>query len=776
MPPAFILAPLTPLRPGELPEIYPEEDVADETVNIPPPTSEDPLETVASIAAATAAAGAQSASDESVVVGGEDYVNIGDMATRAAAAAAAAASAAAVTVTGGTAAIVAVTASTTEAEGKYPVPTGEEGEGGGRSSGSCGVTGSGTVRAETVAAATATAAAGKYDAGDKKIVVAETQTLPAAVAGVEARTTEAAGEASQVAETIKEGRDQDAKATLLEAENARLLGELVEARARLEELECGAQVRGTPGPETKTALPRSVVPEPPPVATITGGGDGDGALRQEEGVAVGPEGDAGKTAQQVDVSTVGTATAASSASASRPLTPPDTTEKDVLAEISSRTSSRTREKRGSNLKERSGGGGTEGADVAAAAVQPSSKSGRRGSGSSKEATQNQLAAYRAGLTMLVKLADHLAASVAPGAGGGEGAGGASIRADWEASPPPPPTSSERAVGETAPPIGTALPEETPGSAAPDCEYLALASASTVVTGTAARRSVPCVAPSSPAEEATVMVIPSCKAVVAADGASVTIGESGGVGVDFGAGKNTNQDVDPVASKSADGDDVGDDGVPAGETAGKGVQNDAVEKEGSSAKATGREEAAAGTGGSGGEQGADMTVTTGSPLPTAEGREGEEGQGVGAGTGAGSPPQPAAAAASVAAEGTAATAEEAARSPDSADASSKGPPPEGTVKATSTASGDGVAEVARAGTVGATAAAAAGREVVVRSGNRSMEKIRRAAEHVATYMRRSHVRSVFGMFFRLNAHVDSHRFSWSGIVCVFLTFLLIYVCV
>ncbi|CAB1104811.1 unnamed protein product [Ectocarpus sp. CCAP 1310/34] len=422
MPPTFNPGPITPLRPGELPEVYPDPAAADEEVDgggesaskeaggagsvagsVTPEAAAAVVVAGAGAATAVAAAAIQSSAAEtgSAAVSTQTTAAAVDgaaVSTQTAAAAAAVGGAAVSTQTA--AASGAAVGTQTERDWLRPTNEGRSVEGDGGSGGTDDDVGGGRADA---AAAESVEARGEGDAP---------------VESVEER---AAGQESGVARSI----------SALEAENARLADELAKARSRLEEL--GTAAAGAPALESapSEAERAAIEPDRSPgttaaaaAAAASGGGDDavvvPGAVEGEDPAPM-PRGVGGEFAR------------------------PRRSYSDVVV---------------------SGSGRRESAIAATASAAASAGGGGevRGTGarrgSSKE-TKNQLAAYRAGLTMLVKLTDQH--KLADQQRGGAAVGVASASAAEAASAVQPGAMEDPAVGTRATVTARTAAAEDPAS-------------------------------------------------------------------------------------------------------------------------------------------------------------------------------------------------------------------------------------------------------------------------------------------------------------------------
>ena len=257
------------------------------------------------------------------------------------------------------------------------------------------------------------------------------------------------------AEEVKEGshptRDrEETSPTPLEAENARLVVELTEARARLEELESRAGA-GVEAQLTTAAATAAPVEDSEASKSVPGGrGDEAASLPEDEtstNVSSGRGDEAASFPENITSTNVSSgrgdeaaaspgdktsagggredgATQAETETEASPMRQRAATDaaesKDVATVLRGRgrsgASGRIAGASGDEIRRRSV------SDVVVDAGRDSSKpaSERRGSGPSRETTQKQLVAYRTGLSMLVKLCNQLAAASVVTAGGVDG--------------------------------------------------------------------------------------------------------------------------------------------------------------------------------------------------------------------------------------------------------------------------------------------------------------------------------------------------------------------
>ncbi|CAN0081347.1 unnamed protein product, partial [Ectocarpus sp. 12 AP-2014] len=386
MPPTFNPGPITPLRPGELPEVYPDPAAAEEEEggggesasedaggsgsgarSVTPEAAAAVVVAEAGAATAVAAAATQTGAEAtgSAAVSTQTAAAAVDGAAVSTQTAAAAVGGAAVsTQTVAAAAVVGAAVSTqtaaasgaavgtqTERDGLRPRIEGESVAGDGGSGGIDDDASGGTADA---AAAESVKARGEGDAP---------------VESVEER---AAGEEDGVARSV----------SALEAENARLAGELAKARSRLEEL--GTAAAGAPAgalalESAPSAAERAAIEPDQSPGTTAGAAASTGAADGGDGAVVVPGAVEGEDPAPMPRGVGGE------------FARPRRSYSDVVVSRSGRRESAPATTTAAAAAAAAGGGG-----------EVRGTGGRRGS--SKE-TKNQLAAYRAGLTMLVKLTD-----------------------------------------------------------------------------------------------------------------------------------------------------------------------------------------------------------------------------------------------------------------------------------------------------------------------------------------------------------------------------------
>ncbi|CAN0286012.1 unnamed protein product [Pylaiella littoralis] len=340
MPPTFNPGAITPLRPGELPEVYPEAGAEEETEG-----AESTSEVTGAGAGSSSEGGLKSVGAEGAAVavvvakkgGASAATQMQEAAAEVAAAATQTAAAAEPAAVATQTAVVEETRIGTQTEGeerfstKQGAESGGDGDGGGGGGdcdgGTCNDSGDGG--GESSAGVTYTTAESNDASADRE----------------ERGGGSAVNEAVNGEDTKYHEKSVKSNAAL-EAENARLVEELAEARTRLEQLRAQA-----------AAVPQGGKAAAEATAGTIGADDGGERIRSFSDVVV-----------RGNVGTAALSTAA--------------------ARGDERGAARSR---GSGSKRGSASSSTS---------------------SSKEATQNQLAAYRAGLSMLVKLTDQQRSAVA----------------------------------------------------------------------------------------------------------------------------------------------------------------------------------------------------------------------------------------------------------------------------------------------------------------------------------------------------------------------------